>query len=387
MDLIISEVQITCIILMGLTTIFLMAILPRLVVSDRIFGTARKLLSIGTLLVSLHFMVQYVLHKHTQEVEPVRSLVNLSFGIPISYLVNLSYLYLQRQGRIRKSEWWAGPVIMGVALALFAVAQLTQGSYEGLPLKGISACYGISLLYYNCKQLKEYLHIRKDIRDRRNMALKPLVKFTRLSMWLMMTVALGFPVMTFNSHTMMRSVYGLLAISTAFFYTLCFIAYGLRLNLDELRAADGTEKPDNDGRTERMLWNESKQKRMEKASVEFVKSERYMHLGITLGDAADYMGVSCNMLKEWLHRTDYEKFNNWINVLRIGKAKELMESNREMSQEEIAEKCGFCDRQYFSRQFSRIEGMSPSRWMKDRSEQQAQEGSQPVHSEPAVTER
>ena len=77
------------------------------------------------------------------------------------------------------------------------------------------------------------------------------------------------------------------------------------------------------------------------------------------------MDIPTNRLKVWLQGTEYEKFSNWITFLRIDKAKELMLQNPESNIEEIAEQCGFCDRPYFSRQFTKQEGISPSKWTKE----------------------
>ena len=162
----------------------------------------------------------------------------------------------------------------------------------------------------------------------------------------------------------MRSAYGVLAISVFFFYIISFAIYGIKAGIPQGIATFSVKGVEE--QKEKVQLSISKMERMNAATSAFIKSNAFTKTSITIKEAADIMGVSMNMLKNWLSNSEYEKYNNWINALRISKAKELLIDNPDMSYDVVSEKCGFCDRQYFYRQFKKYEGVSPAIWIKDR---------------------
>ena len=81
--------------------------------------------------------------------------------------------------------------------------------------------------------------------------------------------------------------------------------------------------------------------------------------------AAESMDISVYLLKLWLAGTEYEKFNNWIQHLRIEKAKQILAENPNIPGSELAKRCGFCDRQYLQRTFMKIEGKTQTEWLSE----------------------
>ena len=54
--------------------------------------------------------------------------------------------------------------------------------------------------------------------------------------------------------------------------------------------------------------------------------------------------------------------SSYVSLIRIGKAKRLLDTNPEKPIGDIAEECGFDDLAYFSRLFKRTCDMSPSQY-------------------------
>ena len=366
----ITEVQSTCIILTGLITFFLAFFLPKYAKMERKIRYAQKFLTHSTLLITIHFCVQYYLHKNANDVAAMRTVINLFFGIPISYFFNISYLYLLRDGKIRKWEWWIAPLAMVAAIIVFMASfnltkfpnQFTAAIYM------MSFIYGSTLLYYRFLLLQSYFQVRREIRDNQQHPLYSLLKWTKWSLWVLIFTALGFPIMTFCPNTLMRSLYGILAISSLFFYILSFVGYSLTCNTETEKATTKENAEESSSSTSTFEISEQ----MAQAIDSFIEKNYYTTPGITMKDAAVQMGISCNKLRLWLRTTEFEKFNNWIVFLRIEKSKELMIQHPALNNQEIAEKCGFCDRQYFQLQFSKLEGISPSKWIKERMDESLQ---------------
>ena len=78
MNLLISEVQITCLVLIGMITLFLSFVIDRYTVVGKHYTCTRKILTLATFLVTVHFTVQYWLYKNVTINQALfRTLVNI----------------------------------------------------------------------------------------------------------------------------------------------------------------------------------------------------------------------------------------------------------------------------------------------------------------------
>ena len=377
MKIIITEVQITCIVLMGLITLFLAFFLPTKITAGGKAHNANKLLTFGTLLITIHFCIQYGIHKHLENVSEMRTIINLLFGIPISYFFSLSYLYLLRDGKIHRWEWYLGPIALTISLVIVLMNlkeillpnEVTQSIYL------MCIIYGTTLLYYRLLLIQSFIRVRNKTLKEMHPEHTLLIQRTKWSLLVLVIIAFGFPFMTFCTSLTMRAWYGILAISSSFFYIISFISYCLTDIAKDPMTEVYVEEAKNEQERNEEERNEEEEETTAKPIAEltegmnaivkrFIEKESYTLAGITQKDAAIEMGISCNKLRMWLRSTPHEKFNNWIMSLRIEKSKELLMKKPELSNDEIAELCGFCDRQYFQHQFSKKEGVSPTKWQK-----------------------
>lgn len=85
---------------------------------------------------------------------------------------------------------------------------------------------------------------------------------------------------------------------------------------------------------------------------------------ITLGDVAKQVNVSRTYFSQIFKEETGENYIDYLNKIRIQKAKELMKFNRYKSYE-ISERVGFQDSSYFSKIFKKIENKTPSEYIKD----------------------
>ena len=359
MDLIITEVQITCFILMLLLTMVLTFALPKFIVSGKVYNIARILLLCGTALASIHFLVQYLLQKSVANLSDLRTSVNLLFGFPVTFFVNYSLIFLQRRGRVKHRIWYVVPGLTAIALFVFIYCQLAPDLSLRLEHANtvMALLYAICLVYCSVVEIIGYRRLEKSIKFHGNKSYIPLVKWTKTTTIVMTIVSLGFPIVIFSQNPMVRSVYGLVTISSAFVYVFSFIGYGLT----GLKKNAANESEDGE-ETIPMLMNPVKTRQMQTAVEHFIQDEGFATPGITIRIAADFMGVSVNMLKLWLKTTKYGKFSTWVNALRVEKAKNMLLETPGLSNDMIAQMCGFCDRQYFQRLFRAQEGISPTQW-------------------------
>lgn len=365
MNLMISEVQITCIILMGLLTMFLAVVISRYTVVGKTYNFARKILTLGTFFVTVHFIIQYGLHKMPNaDLANQRTLVNLVFGIPMSYCFNLSNIYILKKRKISFFTWWFAPILWVVALLVLAVCKW-MGELR-LAAVLMSCIYALTLVYYGVLQIQTYRRVIRAIRSKNDLSLLPYIKWTRWSLFVMVVISFGFPIMTFAPNLLLRSLYGLLSITVGFFYALSFMGYGINGAVSAKYAVSHGMRPI----SRQYVLKSAKAEDTEKmASVKeriekFVRNGSYLRNGITQKEAAEEMGISIYRLKSWLGSTDFETFSRWLVYLRLVRAKSMLKEHPDMGCDVIAESCGFCDRQYFQRFFRKWMGMTPSQWLK-----------------------
>lgn len=105
---------------------------------------------------------------------------------------------------------------------------------------------------------------------------------------------------------------------------------------------------------------------VESAMKRWLNSKDKPHLkeGLALSDVADQMGISGPQLSYYLNHYLGVNFNSWINRLRIGEAKRLMEANPQMQISDVASAVGYSEIAVFSRNFKKAEGITATEYRK-----------------------
>ena len=129
-----GEMQISGMLTMTVLAVMLALCVPRRSKRGSSFGLARWLVSAGTALIAVQFLVQHTFGFRqigvTQAV-----LFNLLFFTPASLLCSMAVLYVQRQGRVTRREWWTAGGICALSIILLIGVAL----FDGLPLAEESA--------------------------------------------------------------------------------------------------------------------------------------------------------------------------------------------------------------------------------------------------------
>ena len=101
---------------------------------------------------------------------------------------------------------------------------------------------------------------------------------------------------------------------------------------------------------------------MESKLKVWVAREKYTEQNLTLDSLSVYVGTNHTYLLRFLKETQGVSFSEWVSRLRVSKAKELMRKNPKEKLENVAYLSGFSSLSYFSKVFSHLEGVSPTRW-------------------------
>jgi len=100
--------------------------------------------------------------------------------------------------------------------------------------------------------------------------------------------------------------------------------------------------------------------------VAWIDSKNYLNEQFTIEDLASQLATNKYYLSRFIRENYDMNFSTWISSLRLEEAKRLMQTNQNMKLEDIAYAVGFSSLSYFSKVFSRLEGTTPSAWLRDR---------------------
>ena len=367
---------------MVIMTIILVIFIPRHSKVGRVFDNARNMLLCVTVLTIIHFVLQYYFHfNEVPNLADKRSVVNLLFGIPTSFFMNMAVLYILRSGRVGTREWLVAPITLCIALALFLFSEFTHNQIISLHSSSliISVLYAITLISYHVMQIKQYLILRNTY-DKKNSIEVKWLNWHKWTIILLCMVDTAMPFMIFNLNETQRYFYGIFTLFVAFFVIMRFIIFGYTTFAGILKTEDisdlekekvqkekeeKTAAEDSEMARLKESLSPMKLKMISDAAEKMVNSGYYLTIGITMKDVAEQMGVSRNLLTAWLQTTEHKQFNKWLMNLRIQEAKRLLIEHPDWTNEAVARTCGYSDRSYFQKQFRMIEGMTPAKWYEE----------------------
>lgn len=98
--------------------------------------------------------------------------------------------------------------------------------------------------------------------------------------------------------------------------------------------------------------------------AKWVESKVYMREQFTIEELAAKLYTNKTYLSSFIREEYSMNFSGWIAHLRIEEAKRMMRENPDQKLIDVAFNVGFSSLAYFSSVFSKIEGVSPSVWLK-----------------------
>lgn len=101
------------------------------------------------------------------------------------------------------------------------------------------------------------------------------------------------------------------------------------------------------------------------ALVCWIDDKKYLTSQITIDDLASDIGTNKLYMSRYINTRYGVNFSQWITDLRLEEAKDFMRVNPSAKLEEVAFHSGFSSSSYFSKVFSRVEGISPAIWRRE----------------------
>ena len=373
--------QFTAVVLMLLLTIKLLFLRERRIKS-RQARQARRLMTTGTALLSLHFAIQLNtglrLMGITQSV-----MLNLAMLIPASYLFARAILLLQRRGNLSLADRWTGPAVWTVTMAMLAVAALTDGKpllsdtlQMRLAERTGAVLYMLMQGYYTWRHSVSLVAMHRALHDYYDRDTDGMLRWMQYSIVGLMLLALMVPVAIFSSGP------GMLAVAFAVYFLMFYLVDSFcfyltspapeRMQAAEQNAAEveeelkslNNEKQTDAGAADAAVLSPEVMSEVEQAVEAWKARGGYCQTGLLQPIAAQAIGISRYRLTTWLHQQGL-KYTEWIAQLRVEEAKRTIVAHPDWSNDAVAQHCGFTDRTVLQRTFKRIEGITPQKYLED----------------------
>ncbi len=361
--------QFGALLMLLLMTIELTVLLPRRAMRDKVLNRSRWLLAAGLGLLALQFLIQY--HSGFRSMGVTQAvMVNLLFFVPCSSLFSLSLLNLQQQGRLTRPNWLVALVATLLVWAIIALAEL----FDGIPFliespllktaeytSGI--IYSVMQIYYSYQLIRNDNRLRRVLDNYYDFSTLGLLRWMRRVMLVMTLLSLGVPFLIFINGWLLI-MYSVIVLLSIFYLVTMFTFYCVSSDAHKVKEAEKTaEETDAEEKMVPQNMSESARKIVDRKVEKWVDNGGYLQSGLTIQKAADEMMVNRYQLVIWLKTTPWELFNPWLTHLRIERAKQLLISHPDWTNDAVAHHCGFSSRNYFQSLFKKSTGMTPAQFV------------------------
>ncbi len=364
--MLVELMQFSAVLLMVSLTIKLL-ILPKRAVNSFKVCRSRWLLTAGSALLAIQFLLQYTLGLRNHNVSAA-VMLNVAFFVPCSALFSLSVINLQRQGFLSRQEKYIFiPVwILAIILMLFGIR---TGQSSGIFWTEIaaSALYAAMQSYYSFHQIRYMKMIRHALANYYDRDMDDLLQWMRWSIYIMTLMAILVPMMIFVQGKLL-AVFGILVLAGIFYLVDCFCLYTVsNAPAKVLEAQQNEEEVLNEQVSDLQQKSEehvsdSALHRVDIAVANWIDKRGHLKAGLNLPAAAEEIGVPRYLLSAWLKQKSV-RYNDWLAELRIDEAKQVMQAHPDWSNETVAQRCGFSDRTYFQRKFKQLTGTTPNDYL------------------------
>lgn len=226
----------------------------------------------------------------------------------------------------------------------------------------------IFVLYYAFNQIKQY---HKNIQnfyscpDRTEIGVNTRIYQILVPFFTLLLIFTFFIYSSFfkEYHIALMIIY---AIETVLIYALCYYtslikytAYDFHQDMIKSDEADNVS-----------AINGKEQVMRYKVSVEYFESvmeehKVYLQPNLRIDDVARLMATNRSYLSEMINKEYKMSFSSYINSLRIQYAKNLMLSDKDLTQDKIAEQSGYLNASSFNRSFKSLTGLTPKSWLEE----------------------
>lgn len=220
-------------------------------------------------------------------------------------------------------------------------------------------CYILMLVRYTIIFLEEYRHYALQVANFFSDDSPAPSNWVYYSFFASLVIGSGALLLTFSEHTIHYIIFTSIFIVFYCYFGVKFIKYSYsfyRIEPILLEPAVPINIP---------THNVSKMQLAQRIS-EWIKEEKYIQSGITIKHLSEEFNTNRTYLSNYINHTENKTFREWINHLRIEKAKKILLDSPNQSISEVAMNSGYTDSSNFNRQFVKNTGVSANAWRRQK---------------------
>ena len=372
------EMQFTAIVLTMSMAMILMTMLPAEVKDDRVANRSRWWMAGALLLLTVQFLLQYLLGLRQEGVVQA-VMLNLICFVPCSMLLSMSVLNLQLQGRPLHRDWAVGGAVTLCVSGGFAILALLQqshavsldtGSLLRIEVAG-SIVYAALQLYYGLRIGRQLRQMEQTLDDYYAQEQPGLLRWMKVSIGGLLALALTVPAFIFlqGLPLALYGVFFVVAIVYLWFSMVRYIISEESRRMKEAAGSEQTEQGEEQPRSDEApapaadSAAEAARSRVEDKVAQWTEHKGYLKQGLTKKQVAEAMQLSDNQLGEWIRAQGYKSFRQWMNTLCIEEATRQLSTHGDFNIGSIADLCGI-SRSHFHRLFRQYTGTTPAQYQK-----------------------
>ena len=329
-----------------------------------VYNRSRWLIAAATLLLGVHFAIQFVGQLREQSVTLCWTLNMMAYVIATP-LYNMAELNLLRAGHDMKLRYWRSGIFMVVCYVVITIGYFTHTLINDQQPWLTATCV-VALLYFlkvielSWVLTKEMKQASTRLTDEELTERHSVLRFTARVMKWIIVFSLLSPWIGMSSSLALNSIYGIIIFVLLLIFIVTFIVYGWNMGecikVDDEIAEAVTVETENQ--------NELVRQRIE----QWVNARSFTNPDITISEALQEMGISATALNFYLEQhTPVDNYRRWLPYLRIEEAKRIMTEHPEYTLEAIAADCGYANKSSLSHAFKVQVGMTPAVWAAENS--------------------
>lgn len=372
------EMQFAAIVLTMSMAMILMTMLPAEVKDDRVANRSRWWMAGALLLLTVQFLLQYLLGLRQEGVVQA-VMLNLICFVPCSMLLSMSVLNLQLQGRPLHRDWAVGGAVTLCVSGGFAILALLQQSYAvsldtgsllRIEVAG-SIVYAALQLYYGLRIGRQLRQMEQALDDYYAQEQPGLLRWMKVSIGGLLALALTVPAFIFlqGLPLALYGVFFVVAIVYLWFSMVRYIISEESRRMKEAAGSEQTEQGEEQARSDEASAPaadgaaEAARSLVEDKVAQWTEHKGYLKQGLTKKQVAEAMQLSDNQLGEWIREQGYKSFRQWMNTLCIEEATRQLSTHGDFNIGSIADLCGI-SRSHFHRLFRQYTGTTPAQYQK-----------------------
>lgn len=358
-------------------------LLPRRVEENGVTGRSRWLMLGGTAVVGTQFFLQFMLGLRAMGVTQA-VVLNLAMFPLASWLMSLSVLYLQKQGRVGRADkclggavWLTVLALMGVAVAVSGKPLLSDTPQMQRAEEVGGVLYFLMQCHYFAKHVVGLRKIHQSLANYYDHDMSHLLRWMQISICVLAVLALFVPALIFVPGRWL-AVFAIVFFYGTWYLVDSFCDYVKSSMPKKVEEAEKSEEgivksekfaaavetmPEKTGEHEESAEADTSEAmlRVEAAIGKWVEQGGHRKSGLNKSMVAEQTGVPFYLLGRWLRQQNL-RFNDWMTDLRIDEAKRVIREHPGWTNEAVADYCGFTDRTALQRKFKEKTGKTPTEY-------------------------